>query len=639
MRERLDLRGQKYVHDAIAPPQFGPMACAPSIGAADTLDLNDSKGGKPEAPHMRTRAMVLALLLILLSVSAIPAEHLASTGSIDDATVDWEGEDTPTIIYEGELSDPQDVDNITLGDAFGVVHFIQLVHADESLNIEVREDGLLHGQAESNMTEFLSSGRGNPMWIEISNANFTSPNSYRILVHSNAADEDVELGDQTAAGYVHELDSVGDRSYFSTGGNAAIEIQWFGGETTEFVGHMTHLPSGHVTALEFDNFYGNMTLHTPTVDSRHEQFEFSISAKTNAEAAPWKLNKTILSSGDALCHHDCPNIVSDTIIQNDAITIENERLETYGNLSEQDSADVYSIFIPGDAWETHRLIATIEGGDENLQIQSWNNTGEFIAPLDVAEGIGTVGLNMTPGYHVVKVTRPDLAVGTNSYHLELQTINVSNAEDKPIEPGAIVDRWKEFIPFYIGIGLLMLAPMGYVIWSLRGTKLSDEVQAHERGRLKRLRERITKLIATKANEHEIDSALQMLEEVQWKATVAEMGQATLTHHTDSVTLKAWRIGHGSLLVGIHIEIAPWELAALRFEAADGPSWKITEVSPKSLFDGDEIFLDTLEVGTTRFIRLQLEGTASGLDLHLSGLVEGKPLAAIPARALLMDEEE
>ena len=184
----------------------------------------------------------------------------------------------------------------------------------------------------------------------------------------------------------------------------------------------------------------------------------------------------------------------------------------------------------------------------------------------------------------------------------------------------------------------MLAPMGYVIWSLRGTKLSDEVQAHERGRLKRLRERITKLIATKANEHEIDSALQMLEEVQWKATVAEMGQATLTHHTDSVTLKAWRIGHGSLLVGIHIEIAPWELAALRFEAADGPSWKITEVSPKSLFDGDEIFLDTLEVGTTRFIRLQLEGTASGLDLHLSGLVEGKPLAAIPARALLMDEE-
>ncbi|GIS43318.1 MAG: hypothetical protein Ct9H90mP16_03880 [Candidatus Poseidoniales archaeon] len=58
----------------------------------------------------------------------------------------------------------------------------------------------------------------------------------------------------------------------------------------------------------------------------------------------------------------------------------------------------------------------------------------------------------------------------------------------------------------------------------------------------------------------------------------------------------------------------------------------------SLFDGDEIFLDTLETGSTRFIQLELEGTAAGLDLQLSGLVDGKPLAAIPARALLMDDE-
>ena len=586
---------------------------------------------------MRARAVVLALLLILLSASSIPAEHLTSVDTIDNPTLDWEGEDTPTYVFEGELSDPQDVDNITLGDEFGVVHFIHLVHADEPLKIEVREDGLLHGQAEANMTTFLSSGLGNPMWIEISNVDFTSPNSYRILIHSNAADEDVELHDQTAAGYVHEFDSVGDRSYFTTGGNADIEIQWFGGEMTEFVGHMTHLPSGHVTSLEFDDFYGNMTIHTPNVDSRHESYEFSISAKTIAAAAPWQLNKTILSGGDALCHHDCPNIIDEDIIQNDAVMIEDARWETHGNLSEQDVVDVYSIFIPGEAWETHRLIATIEDGGEILQIQSWNNSGEFISPLDFAEGVGTVGLNMTPGYHAVKVTRADSEIGTTPYHLVLQTINVSNEEDKPVEAGPIVDRWKEFIPFYVGIGLLMLAPMGYVLWSLRGTKLSDEVQAHERGRLKRLRERLSKLITTNAEEHEINSALQMLEEVQWRATIAEMGEAALSHHTESVTLKAWRMDQGSLLVGIHVEIAPWELAALRFEAAGGPSWKITKVSPTSLFDGDEIFLDTLNVGATRFLTLELEGSATGLDLHLSGLVEGKPLAAIPARARLMDE--
>ena len=117
---------------------------------------------------MRTRAVVLALLLILLSASSIPAEQLTSIGAFDDPLLDWEGEDTPTLIYEGELSDPQDIDNITLGDGSGVVHFIQLVHADEPLKIEVREDGLLHGEDEANNTAFLISSRGNPMWIKIS---------------------------------------------------------------------------------------------------------------------------------------------------------------------------------------------------------------------------------------------------------------------------------------------------------------------------------------------------------------------------------------------------------------------------------------------------------------------------------------
>ena len=587
---------------------------------------------------MRTRAVVLALLLILITATPIPAEQLNSVGTVDGPVLDWEGDNTPTLIYEGQLSDPQDLDNITLGDDAGAVHFIHLVSADEPLKITVLEDGAVHGEEEGDSVDFLLSGTGNAMWIEISNANFTSPNSYRIHVHSNSADEEIVLGNLTASGYIHESDTEGDRTYFSTGGNADVEIQWFGGGMTEFVGYRTHLPSGEVAELDFDDNDTAMTLHTPAVDSRFDNYEFTIRARTEGVTGVWSLNKTILSEGDELCPHDCPNTVDETRFHNEAVAIENERWTTNGNLSGQDSVDVYPILIPGETWETHRLIATIEGDDSMVQIQSWNNSGEFLTPLDVADGTSAVGLNMTPGYHLVKVSRIDGAIGTNGYHLILQTINVTSEDDAPIEAGEIVDRWKEFIPFYIGIGLLMLAPMGYVLWSLRGTKLADEVQAHERGRLKRLRERLARLIETDGSEHEIISALEMLEEVQWKATVVEMGEATLTHHTDSVTLKAWRMGPGSLLVGIHVEQAPWKLAALRFEAAGGPSWQITKVSPNSLYDGDEIFLDTLEVGSTRFLRLQLEGSAIGLDLHLSGLVEGKPLAAIPARALLMEDE-
>ena len=80
---------------------------------------------------MRTRAVAVVLLLILISATPIPAEDLSSVDSIDDPLVDWEGEDTPTYVYEGVLSDPQDIDNISLGNEIGVVHSIHLVHADQ----------------------------------------------------------------------------------------------------------------------------------------------------------------------------------------------------------------------------------------------------------------------------------------------------------------------------------------------------------------------------------------------------------------------------------------------------------------------------------------------------------------------------
>tara|TARA_B000000565_G_scaffold251675_1_gene225689 strand:+ start:2666 stop:4429 length:1764 start_codon:yes stop_codon:yes gene_type:complete len=587
---------------------------------------------------MRTSAVAMGLLLFVLSVSTIPAEQLESVDSIEDSTVTWEGDPTPTLVYEGVLSDPQDADNISLVDAPGMVHFIQLVHADEPLNIEVREEGFTHGQAEANQTAFLSSSRGNPMWISIANSDFSSPNAYRILVHSNAADEDVELGNQTASGYIHELDNRGDRIYFLTGGSAEIQMQWSGNPETEFAGHMTHFPSELVTPFDVDMNDGNITLITPSVDSRHAWYEISITAQTQSSTGTWSIDRSIISDGDDGCHHDCPDLIHENSLQSGAHPIENTRWETRGWLSENDTVDVYPIFIPGEIWETHRVIANLaDGANAKMQLQSWNNSGPYLTPLDVAHGEQTVGLNMTPGYHVLKVIRADGVSGSNAYDLDIQTVNMTPEDAEPFE-GEMVDRWREFIPFYIAVGALLLAPLGYVLWSSRGMALDNEVQAHERGRLKRLRERIKRLIESNAEQFEIDSALQMLEEVQWRATIAEMGEANLSHHTDSITLKAWKISGRNLLVGIHVESNSWELAALRFVATEGPSWKLSKVSPASLFDGDEIFLDTLETGSTRFIQLELEGTAAGLDLQLSGLVDGKPLAAIPARALLMDDD-
>ena len=122
-------------------------------------------------PDQCTSAVGMGLLLFVLSMSTIPAEQLESVDSIEDSTVTWEG-DPHQLVYEGVLSDPQDADNISLVDAPGMVHFIQLVHADEPLNIEVREEGLTHGQAEANQTAFLSSSRGTPCGFQLQTPTF-----------------------------------------------------------------------------------------------------------------------------------------------------------------------------------------------------------------------------------------------------------------------------------------------------------------------------------------------------------------------------------------------------------------------------------------------------------------------------------
>ena len=127
-------------------------------------------------------------------------------------------------------------------------------------------------------------------------------------------------------------------------------------------------------------------------------------------------------------------------------SIENTRWETRGWLSENDTVDVYPIFIPGEIWETHRVIANLADG-ANAKMQLNHGTIQaLLTPLDVAHGEQTVGLNMTPGYHVLKVIRADGTFGSNAYDFDIQTVNMTPEDAEPFE-GEMVDRWREFIPF------------------------------------------------------------------------------------------------------------------------------------------------------------------------------------------------
>ena len=71
---------------------------------------------------------------------------------------------------------------------------------------------------------------------------------------------------------------------------------------------------------------------------------------------------------------------------------------------------------------------------------------------------------------------------------------------------------------------------------------------------------------------------------------------------------------------------------------EGSEWNVSAVVPEALFDIDEVFLGDLKAKTNRFLRIDLEGDAKGFDLILSGLVGGKPVAAVPTKAALLEEE-
>ena len=63
------------------------------------------------------------------------------------------------------------------------------------------------------------------------------------------------------------------------------------------------------------------------------------------------------------------------------------------------------------------------------------------------------------------------------------------------------------------------------------------------------------------------------------------------------------------------------------------------VSPKHLFQGDEVFLDKLTPRSTTFLRVTITGDPSVLGFHLSGVVGGNPVAAVPMSSIRLQEEE
>ena len=242
-----------------------------------------------------------------------------------------------------------------------------------------------------------------------------------------------------------------------------------------------------------------------------------------------------------------------------------------------------------------------------------------------------------PGIHALKVQWEEgMSEGWREYQFSLPY----NGPYVPQEE-EFVDLSHRAQPFYIFAGFLLLTPLVMVIWwnrdaIFRGAPLAADIQEHERRRLRSLRQRLSAaLMSEDIDQVEIEHSLKQLRESPWKAVVEDWGEPVIRHLTEKVEICVWRVSDSKsdLLIGIRVEEFPWDLAAIGVHAAEGSAIEIKSVSPSRLYQDGEVFLDTLSAGSKIFVGIELDGSSTTIGFHLSGLVDGAPLAAIPNKSL------
>jgi hypothetical protein len=130
-------------------------------------------------------------------------------------------------------------------------------------------------------------------------------------------------------------------------------------------------------------------------------------------------------------------------------------------------------------------------------------------------------------------------------------------------------------------------------------------------------------------------ALHAVAQLAWQDGLEAWGPKRLEHRTEDVALAVWSVderlanqeGAWPVVVGVHVINGTWDLAALRFDAPEGEAYEVVHVEPRFLFQGEEVFLDTMGPGHRTYLVVELNGTAPQVDLELNGRMDGEPFAA------------
>lgn len=515
----------------------------------------------------------------------------------------WSRSDSKTLI--GSISSSES-SSVYLDYPEDAELWVRIVHSDESdfspyrFNL-VRFDDENEGPAGEEL--------GNP-WI------------YDYQLSSNSTSYDLYRG------HISSTDQLGDSLLISTGAKISLPIAChFTGEVALEI--LLHEIDGEKEKIVEDSNQCPQNIETSPSSTG---IEFRVKSEKVIE---WEIEVASPVSGDGVLLGDAPDLLWLESGPSEFWGLISPSNTPYsGSLGNEDRIDIHPFEITDSNGSRVMIRSDIES-PVTYQIQTLSQDSWQI--LNYTNG--TV-ISVPPGIHAIRVEGLSPIVGDVEYEFYI----VYLGEDIPDE-GEYRDLSHLFTNFYVLIGGLMLLPLAVVLWWNRSLFLEKKntrtgFEIHEVKKLELLRERLSLEGENLEGDTEgIVKALSMLGDSSWDEALYDLGKPSLRHMTEQIEICSWVIPESSFLIlGIRTFQEKWELTALSVSSPEGSTASITKVSPDHMFEDNEVFLDTLSPETKRFLSLEISGSPSLLELEVSGLVDGEPLAAVPREALSFDGE-
>ena len=484
--------------------------------------------------------------------------------------------------------------------------WIRVVHSDESDFSPYRFD----------LARFDDENEG-PSGEELSN-----PWMYDFQLSSNS------ISNNFYRGHISSNDHLGDSLLISTGAKISLPIIChFTGEVTLEI--LLHELDGEDEKIVEDSNQCPQNIET----SPHSTgIEFRIKSE---EVIEWEIEVTHPISGDGVLLGDAPDLLWLETGPSEYWSLLSPNTTPYsGSLGIGDRIDIHPFEIVDSNGSMVMIRSDIESS-VTYQIQTLSQDSWQI--LNYTNG--TV-ISVPPGIHAIRVEGLSPIVGDVEYEFYI----VYLGENIPDE-GEYRDLSHLFTNFYVLIGGLMLLPLAVVLWWNRSLLLERRntmtgFEIHGIKKLELLRERLSPEGENLEEDIEgIVKALSMLGDSSWDEALYDLGKPSLRHMTEQIEICSWVIPESRfLIIGIRTFQHKWELTALSVSSPEGSTASIAKVSPEHVFENNEIFLDTLSPETKRFLSLEISGDPSLIELEISGLVDGRPLAAVPREAISFDGE-